>query len=232
MAFRSDTAYDVVYELGEEDGGTRLTCAREYDDDKPRGLVSRLARMALNEETVVPLIEQELSGIDLALRDAPSRDSTAPAAGPDECCASVTCALPPSAVFAFVANPANMARWLADPGDDGPKAEAEHLSGPLVGLDARYRLTRWSPSTPKESHELSTVEYQPDRRVAFRFPGWRETVYTVEPAPTGACLTETRRPVENPRGIRERLVARSFVAAREVPKIEWGLARIERTLLR
>lgn len=57
--------------------------------------------------------------------------------------------------------------------------------------------------------------------MAFRLPGWRETVYPVEPAPTGACLTETRRPVENPRGIRERL-ARSFVAAREVPKIEWA----------
>jgi len=231
VAFSSNGSYDVVYELEEEDGGTRLTCAREYDE--PRGLVRRLAgRVRLNEEAVVPLIEQELAEIDLALRgEDPSRDATAPKAGPDECCASTTIALPPSAVFAFVANPANMARWLADPGDEGAKADVEHLSGPLVGLHARYRLIRWSPSVPRESHELYTIEYEPDRRVAFRFPGRLEAVYTVEPVTTGSRLTELHRPVENPRGIRERLVARSsFVPARVVPNIEWRLARIKEAL--
>jgi hypothetical protein len=69
--------------------------------------------------------------------------------------------------------------------------------------------------------------------VALRFPGRHETVYIVEPAAAGTRLTEVRRPVENPRGLRARLVARSaFVPARVIPNIEWGLARIEGAMTR
>lgn len=247
VAFRSDRGYDTVYELEAEDGATRLTCAREHDDQPKRLLGKLISRAALKEELVVPVIEEELLGIELALGSAersagpaePDEDdpagtpSSSTQGPPDDCRASTIIALPPSAVFAFVANPANIERWLGGPGEDGPTCEVTHLSGPLVGLDARYRLTRWSASGAKEDHELTTIEYEPDRRVALRFPGRHETVYMVEPAAAGTRLTEVRRPVENPRGLRARLVARSgFVPARVIPNIEWGLARIEAAMVR
>lgn len=123
VAFRSDRAYDTVYDLEEEDGATRLICAREYSD-LPKRLLGRLvSRLALKEELVVPAIEQELVGIELALGSAersagpaqPDEDdpagtpSSSTQGPPDDCRASTIIALPPSAVFAFVANPQHRA---------------------------------------------------------------------------------------------------------------------------
>jgi hypothetical protein len=90
VAFRSDRAYDTVYDLEEEDGATRLICAREYSD-QPKRLLGRLvSRLALKEELVVPAIEQELVGIELALGSAersagPAHPTTAGRASSSRC---------------------------------------------------------------------------------------------------------------------------------------------------
>jgi len=217
VAHRSDRSFDLVFELEERGGGTLLTAAREYHEQG--GGLARLARRSLNEETVRPLLDQELVRIDRALSpDAPAPDHTR------GCRASTTVTRAPSAAFAFLADGHSLGEWM-------PASPVEHLGGPRLGVGARYRLSqRAAHDRPTES-EFATVEYEPDRRVAFRFENFFDMVFTVEAAPGGSVVTLARRPVPRPRGLRGRVYARSaFTPERMLPEIERELAAVERRL--
>jgi len=211
VAYRWETGYGVTWEVVAGDGGTLLTCTREHGPED--GLMGRAAKRLLDDEYVVSLVEEDLAAVDVALR-----------ADPSACRSSIEIPLPPSAVFAFVADPANVARWMSG---KGGTIEVRHRSGPRVGLDAAYDFERRDSSGPAETHELTIVEYEPDLLVTHRLEGWSDAVFTIAPVEAGSLLTETRRPVPKPRGIRQRLRARmTFDPARVVPEIEWNLGRI------
>ena len=114
MAYRWESGYGVAWEVAADEGGTRLTCTREHGPED--GLTGRAAKRLLDEKYVVSLVEEDLAAVDVALR-----------ADPSACRSSVELPLPPSAVFAFVADPANMARWMSG---EGGTIEVTHRSGP------------------------------------------------------------------------------------------------------
>ena len=218
-----DGGFDLVFELEERDGVTLLTAAREYHEEG--GVRGRLARGSLTEETVRPLLDQELVRIDRAL----GADGADDARG---CRASTTVNRPPSAAFAFLADGHSLGEWMTEPSGEGTRAHVEHLDGPRVGVGAHYSLTqRAGKDAPTES-EFTTVEYEPDRRVAFRFENFFDMVFTVEAGSSGGALvTLARRPVPRPRGLRGRIYARSaFTAERMLPEIERELAAVERAI--
>lgn len=76
VAFRSERAYDTVYELEEEDGATRLTCEREYDTSPSGSWASwpgawhstrLVARSGFVPARVIPNIEWALARIEAAM---------------------------------------------------------------------------------------------------------------------------------------------------------------------
>lgn len=223
VAYRSDGGFDSVFELQPADGGTLLTCRREYEDH-PAGILRRAAvKYSLTDETVIPEIERELERIDYALRGSPAAEPTE--AGGFRM--TVLVDAPPSAVFAHVSDGRHLAEWL-DP--SGELAQAEHLGGPISGWGARYRLTRRDGDGPPEDHDFSTVEFEPGRRVAYEFPGQAVEVLEVTPAADGTRLSLERRPAEGSRGLRARLVRRAFTAERIVPQVERTLDAIRSAL--
>lgn len=224
VAYRAADGYDTVYELEPQEGGTLLTVRREYEEDAG-GVVRRAAtRLAVVGETVVPQIDKELGRIEFALRGSPGGDPTE--AGGFR--VTVVVNRPASAVFAFVADGRNHAEWL-DP--SGERAQVEHLSGPLSGAGARYRLTRRDGDEPPVTYEFSTVEFEPGRRVAYEFPGYAVEVFEVAPGAEGTRLALERNPVTRRRGLRARLFARhAFTADRVAPQIESDLEAIRRAL--
>ncbi len=210
----------VEYEVESDTDGTRLRCSRHYDDDHG-GAAGRLALKALDEESAVAAIDAHLAAIALALQPPAARELTETGGF----AASTLVEQPPSAVFAFVSNPANVPSWV------GGESEVEHLGGPLVGMGARHRLTRDPAARVPEASELTTIEYEPPRRVAFEVEGYAVDVYTVEPAPDGTRLTLERRPERRPRGFLARLGARArFTPQRTVPEIESQLEAIKGAL--
>ena len=66
VAHRSDNSFDLVFELEAQEDATLLTVIREYPEEEKGGL-RRLAARGLTEETVKPLLDQELVRIDRAL---------------------------------------------------------------------------------------------------------------------------------------------------------------------
>ena len=144
-----------------------------------------MARRSLTEETVRPLLDQELVRIDRALGARGGDDANGPSA-------STTVSRPPSATFAFLADGHSLGEWMTEPSGQGTRAHVEHLDGPRVGVGARYRLTqRAGKGAPTES-EFTTVEYEPDRRVAFRFDNFFDMVFTVAAGSSGARWSRSR----------------------------------------
>ncbi len=147
------------------------------------------------------------------------------------CRASATVGRPPSAAFAFLADGHSIGEWMTEPGGRGTRAHVEHLDGPRVGVGAHYRLTQRAGEGATTESEFTTVEYEPDRLVAFRFENFFDMVFTVEAGPGGSVVTLARRPVPRPRGLRGRIYARSaFTPERVLPEVERELAAVERAI--
>ena len=163
----------------------------------------------LDEESAVAGIDEHLAAISLVFKPPEARELTETGGF----AAAILVEQPPSAVFAFVSNPANVPSWL------GGDSEVEHLGGPLVGAGARYRLTRDPAARLPESSELTTHRVRaaaPGRPSRSRATRWTSTPST--PAPDGTRLTLERRPERRPRGFLARLGARArFTPERMVP---------------
>jgi uncharacterized protein YndB with AHSA1/START domain len=99
--------------------------------------------------------------------------------------ASVTIAAPPAAVFAIVANPhqhpridgSGSVRSLIEGPDHVAKGDTFQVSMKLFG--APYKITN------------TVVEYEPDRRIAWRHFGGHRWRYELEPSGEGTRVTET-----------------------------------------
>lgn len=99
--------------------------------------------------------------------------------------ASVTVAAPPAVVFAIVADPHQHPRidgsgsvlGLVEGPDHVTKGDTFHVSMRLFGVP--YTITN------------SVVEYEPDRRIAWRHFGGHRWRYELEPSGEGTRVTET-----------------------------------------
>jgi uncharacterized protein YndB with AHSA1/START domain len=99
--------------------------------------------------------------------------------------ASVTVAAPPAAVFAIVADPhqhpridgSGSVRGLIEGPDHVVKGDTFHVSMRLFGVP--YKITN------------TVVEYEPDRRIAWRHFGGHRWRYELEPSGAGTRVTET-----------------------------------------
>ena len=220
VAYRSEGGFDSIFELEPAEGGTLLTLRREYDDE-PAGVLKRAAtRFGVTEDTVVPEIDRELARIDYELRGSPGSEPTE--AGGFRL--SIEIDLPPTAVFAYVADGRHLAEWL-DPSSE--RARVDHTGGPQSGAGACYRLTRRDGDGPPEAYAFSTVEFEPGRRVAYEFPGYTVAAFEVSAGLGGTRLSLERRPVERRRGLKARLFARhAFTADRVMPELERHLDAI------
>jgi uncharacterized protein YndB with AHSA1/START domain len=99
--------------------------------------------------------------------------------------ASVTIAAPPAAVFAIVANPhqhpridgSGSVRSLVEGPDHVTKGDTFHVRMRLFGVP--YTITN------------KVVEYEPDRRIAWRHFGGHRWRYELVPTGDGTRVTET-----------------------------------------
>lgn len=99
--------------------------------------------------------------------------------------ASVTIAAPPAVVFAIVANPhqhpridgSGTVQSLIEGPDHVTAGDEFHVNMRLFGLP--YRITN------------KVVEYEPDRRIAWRHFGGHRWRYELEPTADGTRVTET-----------------------------------------
>ena len=97
---------------------------------------------------------------------------------------TVTIRRPPSEVFAYLAEPANIPKW-----NYAITASQQVTPGP-VGVGTRLRQTRSIPRPGVE--ELEVTEFVPDRRLAFHGDAGPLTgtlVYETEAVPEGTRLT-------------------------------------------
>lgn len=99
---------------------------------------------------------------------------------------TVTIRRPPSEVFAYLADPANIPNW-----NYAITSTQQVTSGP-VGVGTRLRQTRSIPRPGVE--ELEVTEFVPDRRLAFHGdvgPLTGTLVYEAEAVPEGTRLTNS-----------------------------------------
>ncbi len=99
--------------------------------------------------------------------------------------ASVTIAAPPATVFGIVANPhehpridgSGSVRAVVEGPERVTKGDRFHVDMRLFGVP--YRITN------------TVVEYEPDRRIAWRHFGGHRWRYELEPSGSGTRVTET-----------------------------------------
>ena len=107
----------------------------------------------------------------------------------DEFSLTINISAPPTAVFAFLANPPNMTRWY------DAVEQVSPASAPHVAKGFTFQIIRSLPGG-RAVNKVEITEYEPDRRVTRRKPDWSHTVpvHLHAAGRRGGHRTHPRRP--------------------------------------